>query len=148
MDRIRLLPFTGKCPPPLSVEALVSALLRVPPTPSRVIAQPFGLASSARFETNRHARTGLETETAKRETNLIFPIEFYRYSGLRHTGRRSLCSTGAEDTALDPYTGTSLVSEIGSVIAFSGFTLPPIHSNESRSFQRDANSDCDVQSEG
>jgi hypothetical protein len=59
---------------------------------------------------------------------------------------RLLCSTAAENTALDPYTGSSLVSEVGAVISGSGFTLPPIHSNESTSFNRDANSDCDVQS--
>ena len=61
---------------------------------------------------------------------------------------RLLCSTSAENTGLDPYTGLSLVSEVGAVISNSGFTLPPIHSNESTSFNRDANSDCDVQSEG
>ena len=60
---------------------------------------------------------------------------------------RALCSTSAEDTALDPYSGSSLVSEIGTVISASGFTLPPIHSNESTSFNRDTNSNCDVQSE-
>jgi hypothetical protein len=60
---------------------------------------------------------------------------------------RMLCSTSAEDTALDPYTGNSLVSEVGAVIAASGFTLPPIHSNESTTFNRTPNSDCDVQAE-
>ncbi len=60
---------------------------------------------------------------------------------------RLLCSTSAENTAVDPYTGASLVSEVGAVITGSGFTLPPIHSNESTSFNRTPNSDCDVQSE-
>ena len=61
---------------------------------------------------------------------------------------RLLCSTSAENTALDPYTGASLVSEVGAVITGSGFTLPPIHSNESTIYNRTANSDCDVQAEG